>query len=258
MSVPRKKFEEIAEHIELAIFSGRVAIGDKIASERELMARFGVGRSTVREALFSLQRKGLLTARAGAAARVSRPDADTLIDDLSGAARHMLSQTDGIRQLQNARMLFEIGLARSAAKSASAEDIELLRKALEANGAAEDQATFVRTDLTFHYSLAMISHNPVFTSLHHALMDWLADQRSTSARAGATRAEIFAQHRAIYEAVRNRDPVAAENAMEDHLTTVARYYWQAVAPAWTNARKPVIPDRSQKAESRRKTGRKQK
>ena len=113
--------------------------------------------------------------------------------------------------------------------------LERFLKALEANRAAEDQATFVRTDLTFHYSLAMISHNPIFTSLHHALMDWLADQRSTSSRAGATRAEIFAQHRVIYEAVRDRDPVAAENAMEEHLTTVARYYWQAVAPVEANS-----------------------
>jgi GntR family transcriptional repressor for pyruvate dehydrogenase complex len=230
MSAPRKKFEEIAEHIELAIFSGRIAVGDKIPSERELMIQFGVGRSTVREALFSLQRKGLLAARPGAAARVSRPDAHTLIDDLSGAARHMLSQPDGVRQLQNARMLFEIGLARSAAKSASNDEIDILAKALAANGEAEDQEVFARTDMTFHYTLAMISHNPVFTSIHHALMGWLADQRTTSARAGATRAEIFAQHRAIFEAIRDRNPTAAENAMEAHLLTVARYYWQGMAP----------------------------
>ena len=81
----RKKFEEVAEHLELAIFSGRLSVGDKIPSERALMDQFGVGRSTVREALFMLQRKGLLETRPGAPARVSRPDADTLIDDVSGA-----------------------------------------------------------------------------------------------------------------------------------------------------------------------------
>ena len=57
----RKRYEEIAEHIELQIFSGKLAEGSKIPSERELMERFGVGRSTVREALFALQRKGLLS-----------------------------------------------------------------------------------------------------------------------------------------------------------------------------------------------------
>jgi GntR family transcriptional repressor for pyruvate dehydrogenase complex len=229
MAPSRKKFEEIAEHIELSIFSGRMSVGHKISSERELMNQFGVGRSTVREALFSLQRKGLIAARPGAAARVSRPDADTLIDDLSGSARHMLSQPDGVRQLQNARMLFEIGLARNAARQATREDLKILREALEANGLASDQPSFVRTDLTFHYTLAMVSHNPIFTSIHHALMGWLSDQRLTSARAGATRAEIFAQHLAIYDAIEAGDTAAAEDAMETHLTTVARYYWQAMS-----------------------------
>jgi GntR family transcriptional repressor for pyruvate dehydrogenase complex len=230
MATPRRKYEEIGEHLELAIFSGRLAVGDKIPSERALMDRFGVGRSTVREALFMLQRKGLLETRPGAAARVSRPDADTLINDVSGAARHMLSQPDGVRHLQNARTLFEIGLARDAARHATAEDLAALKAALDANGAAIDQPTFERTDLTFHFTLAMISHNPVFTSIHHALMAWLAEQRSVSARAGATRSEIFAQHRAVYDAIAAGDAVAAEEAMEAHLATVARYYWRAVTP----------------------------
>ncbi len=52
MAPARKKFEEIAEHIELSIFSGRMSVGDKIPSERELMIQFGVGRSTVREKNF--------------------------------------------------------------------------------------------------------------------------------------------------------------------------------------------------------------
>jgi DNA-binding FadR family transcriptional regulator len=229
MAPARKKFEEVAEHIELSIFAGRLGVGDKIPSERELMTQFGVGRSTVREALFTLQRKGLLTARPGAAARVSRPDTNTLIHDFSGAARHMLSQPDGIRQLQNARMLFEIGLARAAARQATRDDVAALREALEANGAAENQETFARTDLTFHYQIAMIPRNPIFTAIHHALMGWLAEQRAVSARAGATRSEIHAQHRAIFDAIASGDPVAAENAMEAHLTTVARYYWQAMS-----------------------------
>ncbi len=230
MAAVRKKFEEIAEHLELSIFSGRLSVGDKIPSERALMDQFGVGRSTVREALFMLQRKGLLETRPGAAARVSRPDANTMVDDLSGAARHMLSQPDGVRHLQNARTLFEIGLARHAARHATEEDIRALKAALEANRAADDQPTFERTDLTFHYTLAMITHNPVFTTIHHALMAWLAEQRSVSARAGATRSEIFEQHRGIYEAIEAGDSVAAEEAMEAHLTTVARYYWQAMTP----------------------------
>lgn len=245
MAVQRKKFEEIAEHLELSIFAGRLSVGDKIPSERSLMDQFGVGRSTVREALFMLRRKGLLETRPGAAARVSRPDADTLIDDVSGAARHMLSQPDGVRHLQNARTLLEIGLARHAAKNATSEEVAALKTTLDANEAAIDQPTFEKTDLTFHYTLAMISHNPVFTSIHHALMGWLAQQRSVSARAGATRSEIFGQHRAIYDAIATGNAVAAEAAMEEHLATVARYYWQGVDPETDEAPRVLPSDETQ-------------
>jgi DNA-binding FadR family transcriptional regulator len=228
----RKRYLEIAEHIELQIFSGRLPEGSKIASERELMERFGVGRSTVREALFSLQRKGLLSGKAGAAARVTKPTPQTLVSDLSGAARHLLSQPDGIRHLQHARALFEVGLVRDVALHASESDLSTLRAALEANRLAieSDQKSFEHSDLMFHYTLAMIAHNPIFTSLNHALNEWLAEQRSISARAGVTRSEVYEQHKAVYEAILRRDAVGAQAAMETHLAAVYRNYWRAHLP----------------------------
>jgi GntR family transcriptional repressor for pyruvate dehydrogenase complex len=169
-------------------------------------------------------------ARPGAAARVSKPSADTMITDLSGAARHMLSAPDGVRHLQHARVLFEVGIAREAARHATKADLAAVKEALDANRKASDQAAFERTDMAFHYALAMTAHNPVFTSIHHALTSWLAEQRSVSARAaGVTRTEIYEQHRAIYDAIAAGDAVAAEAAMEKHLMTVARNYWQALS-----------------------------
>jgi GntR family transcriptional regulator, sialic acid-inducible nan operon repressor len=228
----RKRYLEVAEHLELQIFSGKLAEGSKIASERELMERFGVGRSTVREALFTLQRKGLLSARAGAAARVTKPTPQTLVSDLSGAARHLLSQPEGIRHLQHARALLEVGLARDVALHASEADLQTLTAALRANQDTieGDQKRFEHSDLMFHYTLAMISHNPIFTSLNHALNEWLAEQRSMSARAGATRAEVYEQHKSIHDAIIRRDAPAAQAAMEAHLAAVYRNYWRAYQP----------------------------
>jgi GntR family transcriptional repressor for pyruvate dehydrogenase complex len=229
---PRKRFEEVAEHLELLIFSGRLSVGDRIPSERELMERFRVGRSTVREALFVLQRKGLLAARAGAAARVAKPTPQTMVSDFSGAARHLLRQPGGVRHLQHARALLEIGLAREVALHAADEDIAALAKALEDNRLAiGDQAAFEKTDMMFHYTLAMIAHNPIFTSLNHALNEWLAEQRSISARAGASQSEVYREHQAIYDAIARRDPIAAQAAMEAHLATVSRNYWKAMQPS---------------------------
>jgi DNA-binding FadR family transcriptional regulator len=228
-SGPRKKFEEIAEHLELMIFLGKLQPGDRIPSERDLMAQFGAGRSSVREALFSLQRKGLLAIRPGAAARVTSPSADTMVSELSGAARHLLRQPQGVRDLQEARALLEIGLARRAAMQASDEDIAALAKSLEENRLADDQEEFFRTDMLFHYTLAMIAHNQIFTSLNMALGDWLADQRRISARSRASFADVYAEHKAVYDAIAARDPVAAEIAMERHLDAVADRYWKHVS-----------------------------
>ena len=239
IEMPRKRFQEIAEHLELLIFSGRLVEGDKIPSERELMERFGVGRSTVREALFTLQRKGLLNVRPGAAARIARPTPETLVSDLSGAARHLLGRPDGVRHLQHARALLEIGLARDVSLHASGDDLAKLTEALDANGRSPDQKTFEQTDLMFHYTLAMISHNPIFTSLNHALTEWLAEQRKVSARAGASHRAVYLEHKAIHDAIQRRDPVAAEAAMEAHLNNVYRNYWRAVQPSGSDVGAPA-------------------
>ncbi len=225
----RKKYEEISEHLELLIFSGKLSEGDRIPSERELMARFGAGRSSVREALFSLQRKGLLSARPGATARVVNPTADAMMNELSGAVRHFLSRPEGVRELQNARILFEVGLARYAALHANEDDIARLEAALERNRQAKDQETFAKTDLDFHYALAVIAQNQIFSSLNLALTQWLAEQRSVTAKAGATWDEVYVQHKAIFDAIAARDPVAAEDAMDKHLQFVADLYWKARA-----------------------------
>jgi DNA-binding FadR family transcriptional regulator len=228
--VQRKKFQVISEHLELQIFLGKLQPGDKIPSERDLMAQFGAGRSSVREALFTLQRKGLLAVRPGAAARVTSPSADTMVSELSGAARHLLRQPQGVRDLQDARALLEIGLSRRAALHATDDDIAELAKSLEENRLAADQEEFIRTDLLFHYTLAMIAHNGIFTSLNMALNDWLADQRRISSRSKISFAAVYEQHKAVYDAIAARDPVAAELAMERHLEAVARNYWQHVSP----------------------------
>ena len=225
----RKKFQVISEHLELMIFLGKLQPGDKIPSERDLMAQFGAGRSSVREALFTLQRKGLLAVRPGAAARVTSPSPDTLVSELSGAARHLLRQPQGVRDLQDARALFEVGLARRAALRATDEDIAELAKSLEANRVAADQEAFIQSDMLFHYTLAMIAHNGIFTSLNMALNEWLADQRRISSRSKITFAEVYEQHKAIYDGVAAHDVAAAEKAMEDHLEAVARNYWQHVS-----------------------------
>lgn len=224
----RKLYEDIVEQMERAIVEGEYAPGDALPPERELVAAFGVGRTSVREALFALQRRGLVTISSGERARVSSPTPQTLVEELSGVARHLLQQPSGMRHFQQARLVFEVALARLAAECATAEDVAELARLLEANRAAAGRRDlFEETDIAFHAGLARIPRNPIFAALLVGVAQWLREQRTTSLGArGSARAACKA-HARIYDAVAARDPAAAEAAMRDHLTEVAAYYWKA-------------------------------
>ena len=124
----RKLYEEVAARIEEMIHAGRFTPGDQLPSEKDIMEELGVGRSTVREAMLSLRKMGLVTVRSGERARVTTPTPNVLVNELSGAARLLLAQEGGIGQFQEARMLFEVGLARLAAQQATEEDVEHLSR----------------------------------------------------------------------------------------------------------------------------------
>jgi GntR family transcriptional regulator, sialic acid-inducible nan operon repressor len=225
--VRRKLYNEIADRIEAMIHDGQYAVGDSLPSEREIMETFGVGRTSVREALFALQRMGLLTINSGERARVTAPTPKALVSELHGAARYLLAQPEGVRQFQQARTLFEVALARFAAEHAKPKDVAALRAALEANQRAiGNDARFEATDVAFHYVLAEVPHNPIFTALHAAMASWLLEQRQTSIRVkGADRA-AYRAHARIFDAIAAHDVDAAEAAMRAHLAQVEKFYWQ--------------------------------
>ncbi|MBV9959585.1 MAG: transcriptional regulator NanR [Acidobacteria bacterium] len=217
----RKVSDEAAGRLEGLIADGTFPQGTLLPPERELMKMFGVGRASIREALYSLGRMGLVQVRTGERPLVTRPTPEKLITELSGAARHFLAGSGGLEHFQEARALFEVGVARLAALRASSDDVDRLRHALAANSAARgDRTRFERTDVAFHYVLALITQNPIFVAVHDALVEWLTSQRTISLRAPRAEETAFESHRQIFEAVAARDPDRAAAAMDEHLRSV--------------------------------------
>jgi GntR family transcriptional regulator, sialic acid-inducible nan operon repressor len=224
----RRLYQDIVDRLEKMMLSGNLPAGAQLPSERELMATFQVGRTSVREALFALQRMGLVSLNSGERACVTTPTPKALLSELSGSARHLLASEEGTRSFQQARIFFEVGLCREAARHASAEDIAGLERALHANKAAlGNTEKFVDSDVAFHFVLAEITRNPIFTALHHALAAWLREERSTSVRMRGSDKAAYRAHERILKAIAERDPDAAEAAMRGHLEQVNRYYWKA-------------------------------
>lgn len=222
----RKLSQDVAEHLERLIRDGSLAEADRLPSERELMRQFGVGRPSIREALLHLTKMGLVEVRSGERARVTRPTPHFVIDALAGPARHMIAAPGGVQNFQSARIFFEVGLARHAAQHASADDIASLEEALEVNRLSiGDLARFERTDVDFHYELAVMTRNPIFTAIHAALAEWLLEQRHTTlTRAPGEDVKAYEAHREIFDAIASRDADASEAAMRRHLEYVTQLY----------------------------------
>jgi DNA-binding FadR family transcriptional regulator len=221
-----KLYEDVAAEIERMILSGEYAEGDQLPSEREIMDAFGVGRTSVREALFALQKMGLVQISSGERARVTSPTAGRLIEQLAGAARHFLARPDGVRHFQQARLLFETAIARHAAEVRTSADVKRLEEALADNlRALETGQSFVPTDVRFHVILPEISGNPIFTGLYESMAIWAISVREVTGRAPGATAAAYRDHKRIFEAIKAGDPDAAATAMRNHLQRVDRLYW---------------------------------
>jgi GntR family transcriptional repressor for pyruvate dehydrogenase complex len=221
-------YEEIAGRLEAMIHDGQYLPGDRLPSERDLMKHFGVGRPAVREALFALQKMGLVAINSGERARITQPTPKVVFESLAGAARHLLAAPDGVRHFQEARVLFEVSLARFAAAHATSSDLAELKRALEANHQALDSIyEFERTDVAFHYVLAVIPRNPIFTAIHEAIAAWLIEQRAITLQTPGQKFIAYRAHEEIFDAIAARDPGRAEGVIRAHLDQVAATYWQA-------------------------------
>lgn len=227
--IPRRKlYQEVVDRLVDRIARGTYAPGDKLPSERKLMSQFGVGRPAVREAMQSLERMGLISISHGERSIVTAPDARTVIDQVATTVRHMLiSSTQTLEHLKEARLFFEVGMVRIAAETASDEDIARLRDSLNAHHESlDDLSRFLEMDKLFHREIASVSRNPIYAAVSQATFEWLEEFHVELVRAKGAENVTLEEHDAIFEAIAARDPEAAVEAMERHLKRANKVYRQ--------------------------------
>lgn len=226
--------DHLGDRLAAMIFAGELPGGDRLPPERELVRRFGVSRTVVREAIADLARRGLLLARPGHRPVVRRPTYETTIDGLGGVVGHLLHDEGGAVALFESRVFLEAALARHAALHASRTDLEDLAAALERNRAAiGDAGEFYLTDVAFHGVLFRIPGNPIFPAVHKAYVAWLMSHWATMERAADLDRLNHAGHAAIFEAVAGRDPAGAEDALRRHLQVA----WEQVRGTFPSGRR---------------------
>ncbi|MET7133245.1 GntR family transcriptional regulator [Cellulosimicrobium sp. MI9406] len=189
------------------IVSGRWAVGDRIPTEAALVAEFGVGRNTVREALQSLVHAGLLRREQGRGTFVisSSELTGTLERQLAGGSR---------RHYLELRLALDSTAASLAAASRSDDDVEHLRELRdrrEAAWEADDRDARARADLDLHRAIVAATHNPLYVTLYSSMLDvftvHMRDEENEDDEAA------HRHHHELVEAVARQDAAGAAAAV---------------------------------------------
>jgi GntR family transcriptional regulator, transcriptional repressor for pyruvate dehydrogenase complex len=211
--------DKIATDLHQQILQRKLKPGQRLPSERSLCGTFGVGRTTIREALKSLVVRGLVT-RQGRGAVIADPEFLSLPGaDLAGLAAHT-----SIKQLFEMRKLLEVRMAGWAAMRATAEDIKSMRSAIDAQ--ISRNTTAGNPSRMFHDALAKAVHNPVLLQIYESGRTlffrlpffWKLFDEDEVKTVRAWRHELARRwHEQILQAIEQHDAAEAEGAMFQHL-----------------------------------------
>ena len=216
--------EEIAAQIRQTILSGRLKPEDRLPPENELAELFGTARTSVREALRSLEAAGLIVVKRGARGGpyVGSKSLEQVGESLSDALRLGAS----IGELTEARLILEPALARLAAERADADDLKKIRRAIEAVEEALGSGINPGLEnLDFHRAVASASKNFLLVLTLNSAIVALAEVAEKLNLPMRLREQIANSHRRIYQALERRDPGEASRLMERHILEMHKKLW---------------------------------
>jgi GntR family transcriptional regulator, transcriptional repressor for pyruvate dehydrogenase complex len=215
-----RTFEDVVLQIEQRILEGSLEVGEQLPSERRLRTVFQVGRGTLREALRTLEQKGLITIKTGVkgGAFVSAIDTRQVGESLEFLLRHLKVS---LQELAEFREHAEGIVTAMATKKATKEDLHQLQIFVESMGTYLDMGTWaeVRTeDIKFHIHLAKIAGNRIFESvlrtvymnLDHYYTQYLPKNKRISQN-------TYDELRKIFLAIKGRKPKLARTLAEQHV-----------------------------------------
>jgi DNA-binding FadR family transcriptional regulator len=225
-----RRADALVDHLVDLIVSGAVRPDQLLPVESALCEAYGVSRTVVREAINSLEGKGLLRARQGVGTLVSDQESWNLLDPdvLAAIVRHD-ARYDILDQLILVRTSLESSLAREAARRATPTDVAELRDLMaQLEAAVQQPERLDDVDVAFHERIMLASGNQLGRAIVRTVH---AEARHSARYVGhstvAHREQSNRQHRAVLDAIEAHDPDAAAALMSEHIATS----WQRRRPA---------------------------
>jgi GntR family transcriptional regulator, transcriptional repressor for pyruvate dehydrogenase complex len=215
----QKTYEIVAERLLGLISSRHLGPGDALPSERELVELYGVGRSSIREALRMLESKGVIKSGGNGSFAVAE-----FRNTLNYSLDFLLSVDEAdYGELFEVRRILE---GEAAALAASRRNEEHLTR-MEAGIAGMEQGLgseegFITADLRFHLTIAEASGNRLIAHLMDAIRTLLQRSLSSAYHIPGSPERAIVLHGLILEAITARRPEEARQRMQEHVSRVER------------------------------------
>lgn len=204
--------EAVREHIR----ANRLKVGDELPSEGRFAADLGVSRPVMREAFHALSALKMIDVGNGRRARVGAIDGSVMAASIGHAVN--TSQVS-LADVWDVRRTLELRTAELAARNRSDQQADAILSAAHTLSVCQDESTRTAADAAFHQTIALASGNPLFFQIVRSFeqMMMIAIPRAWAGRTTeAEREETLVLHREVAQAIAERDPDLARNAMESH------------------------------------------
>ena len=190
--------------------------GDKLPSERQLMKQLEVGRSSLREAMRSLEIMGLVETRSGEGTFVNNDKSRIFSKPLEWG---VFDGEKSTKDLLEARTVFEVAIVALTAGRITDKELDAIEQTVKKMEQTRppDLESFLATDLRFHELLVRAAKNDVLyetMSLTYRILD---KERTSGISTEEQYRKSASFHRNIFEALRKHDGSAAKEAMDAHM-----------------------------------------
>ena len=214
--------DQVAQALIAEIRGGRLAPGDKLPTEVELVAQFAVSRTVVREAISRLKSLGLVDSRQGSGVFVKRAGHAPLNFD-----PRLAESKQAVIQIVEVRRALEAEVAGLAAQRRTAADLKRIRQAIAAlEKAARTGSDGVEEDVNYHRAIGEAAKNPFLMNTLDYLQQFLRGAtrvtRANEARRADFMNQVQAEHEAIVRAIEAGDAAKARQAAARHMDNAIR------------------------------------
>jgi GntR family transcriptional repressor for pyruvate dehydrogenase complex len=202
------------------VLSSGLRPGERLPPERELVARLGVSRTVVREALNLLEARGLISIEHGRGAVVSGGSTHAVRDTLGLLLR---VRPKVLWELLEIRMILEVEIAGLAAERAQEGNVLAMRGQLDRMLTSIDTPEgYVDADVEFHALLAQSTRNGVLLTMLDPVVELLRASREVSASQPGSARRALREHEEILHCVEGGDSDGARRQMRVHLMNTAK------------------------------------